>query len=316
MLCRGLQQLPNLKTVSIVHDFDGYSDFIDLHEHLPMWYGQWSATILGNTLPPTSWSLCNEMAIEAEEGENEDESLVDVLTDYPWDWRGVVNLMKAIASYSPKIIHLHYGSQLPRIPLYTLNDASIAASLKLTAGNLRCFKFDSSTSVDGVHQEPLAADSEAFRVLGQILEHAQHLTTLSASLNTTLPGWQLTFGKAFWPKLSILELGDNPLDLQALKNICQRHQNTLVDLGLRNIILDLENGIETWEDVGAELGGFLKLRSLEFCGIGNGGRGASSSLVGGGAEQFGYDMMRWVPKSLIAVQWRADSSTWVNMRLR
>lgn len=195
ILCRGLEQLPNLTAVSIVHDFEGHTDFIDLHGPLPPWYGQWSATLLGNTMPPTSWNLCDEMAKEAEEGEDENESSMDVLTDYPWDWRGVVNLTKAISSYSPKIIRLHYGSQLSRIPLYTLNDASIATSLKHIAGNLRCFKFDASTAVDGAHQKSLTSDSQAFGVLREVLEHAQHLTTLSTSTHTWLPAWQRTSEK-------------------------------------------------------------------------------------------------------------------------
>jgi hypothetical protein len=321
VLCHGLQQLLNLTTVSIVHDFDGQGDFIDLHAPLPLWYGQWSAAIWKNTLPPISWSLCDEMAREAEEGEEENESLMDVLTNYPWDWRGVVELTKAISSYSPKITHLHYGSQLSKIPLYTLNDASVAMSLKLTAGSLKCFKFDSTTSVDGAHQKSLTSDSEAFGVLGEVLEHAQHLTTLSTSMHTWLPAWQRTFGQVLWPKLSTLELGDRPLDLNALKGICQRHQNTLVDLRLRIIHLDFENGIDSWEDVGAELGSFLKLRGLEIRGLAagayrrNGGREASSSL-GARTERVGYQIMRWVPKSLIEVQRIDDNSAWVNMRLK
>ena len=180
VLCQGLRRLPNLRTVCIQDNISGAGNYINVHEPTPLWYFHWSATFWENTLSLTRWSLCLERARDAAEAaQNEDDTfLEDVLADHPWDWCGVANCLEAVSLHRPRIIHLHFGTQMSPFPLYTFGKAKVSTSLERIARNLRCLKLDSSLVLDGADEMPLTADSEPVSAFGKILKQAQHLATL------------------------------------------------------------------------------------------------------------------------------------------
>lgn len=147
----------------------------------------------------------------------------------------------------------------------------------------------------------LTGESSPFSTLGRLFEQAPGLTALSASGRLEHAAWEVTIGKPLWSRLSILDLGDMRTTLERMKTVCYKHKDTLIDLRLRNMSLDLENNIETWEDVGQEIGGFLQLRNLQLLGLNAGAYRAQTGSIGleSGTRQVGFLMMRWIPRQSI-----------------
>ena len=314
VLCQGLKKLPNLRMVSVFDCFCWPTDFRDVHELMPYWYELWSADIWGDILPPMSKDLCSRMVenIEEEEAENIVDNPLDGCVG---DLRGIANCLKAVALHSTGMTHLHYGSQLSNLPFVTLNDITIATNLENIARNLTCLKLDISASRNGQGERVVKADVEAVSALGRILEQAQNLRSFSASSSAGYHASQQISGKQVWPYLSLLELGELPMRVETLKNLCQQHKNTLRELRLRNIDLDIERGLETWNDVGKALEGILKLRKLSLLGLYS---LASMNHPGSPSPHdwtlaFGHQVMGWIPKDMLGMEYEDDDSQWLLM---
>lgn len=143
-LCQGLKKLPNLKALSVLRDFDKDGDWTLLHDPPGLWYERWAADIWKDTVSPTSWSDCYEMEVEDEDVDGDDDdpfdyALEDLLVNFPWDWRGFSNCMKAVALHSNGLEHLHLGSQVSKLPLDILAE-SMASRMMIIAKGLKCLK--------------------------------------------------------------------------------------------------------------------------------------------------------------------------------
>jgi len=302
-LCDGLQKLPNLNTVTIIQAYPGQKDIVRFQEKLSPWYERPSLTVWQETLAPTSWSVLAGEATEAP-----DFSISwDIIEENPWDWRGVVNVLKAIALHCPKVINFHYGTHAAPMPMHILSQKPVFSSMRDIAKNLTCIKLMTSTLVDDDPDERLEPGSEAYSAFKAILDQAQQLRTLSSNMVSRPRASRSNFSTATWPRLSVLQLGFMHVDLQTLKGLCHRHEDTLRDLKLIFVALDDMYKGDTWSIAGKELGSFLRLRSLTL-------RGLSTYLFADNSsteEEVGYDIMRWVPRRLLEVKVLED--IWVEM---
>lgn len=311
MLCQGLQMLPGLKTVSILYDFDRRSEIMNLHVPASPWYRVWSSAIWEDTLPPLSWPLYWEITREPSYVDFDD-GLPNLFVDYPWDWRGIANLFRAISPHGSRIRHLQCGSQYSAVPLYILNDSSIASNFQSVATNLEFLKFNCEVVRPRNDQDVLGLEV-ATLALSVILAKAQKLTALSVSTYMPPPVWQRTFGAHTWPGLSVLELSEMNVDLDMLKAICQRNKDTLQDLRLQNIHLACPNLNVSWQDVGRELGSFLRLRRIGLYDLTGSAylRPNGDLSLGVWTRSLGDLLMRWIPKPMLSIH--ARSAEWIFM---
>lgn len=303
-LCDSLQKLPNLNTITIIQAYPGQKDIIRFQETLSPWYERPSFSIWQDTLAPTSWSV-----LSGEAAENPDFSITwEVMMAHPWDWRGTVNALQAIALHCPKSTTFHYGTHAAPMPMHIFGQTRISSSMQTIAKNLSSLKLMASTLVDDDPDERLEPDSDAYSAFRDILDQAQQLRTLSSNMVSRPEASRSNFATATWPHLSVLELGFMHVDLPTLKGICHRHEDTLLDLKLVFVALDDMNRGDTWAVAGKELGSFLKIRSLTL-------RGLSVYMFSEHTStemEVGYDIMRWIPRRMLRV--KALNDTWVEMR--
>ncbi|KAL8793169.1 MAG: hypothetical protein Q9195_004199 [Heterodermia aff. obscurata] len=273
-LCRGMQHLPSLKTVSIQGVFGSGSDFDHLHDPLPPQYITWSSGFYQDTFGPATEFECR-MTRRDILTEHWTEASANAFEDHPWDWRGVKNCLKSLAMRRSSITHLHYRGQKSSLPTETLEDSGVSKSLESFAHELTCLKLDCGSACSESGMDSSHDNSKAMAILVSILGGARQLTTLSASFSSGRLGHTSIyppFGHLTWPKLRTLELGEWKMDLAFLKSICRRHQGTLRELKLRWVMLLSRDGFGenehcTWDDVGREVGPILQLSDLSLAAL-------------------------------------------------
>lgn len=316
-LCHGLQNLPNLKIVSIRDKFGPGSDYIDLHDPLPRWYLTWSSSFFRDTLGPAGFDHGRSTRFDLKEHGYDNVANHKAFFDHPWDWRGVKNCLKALTMRRSSITHLHYGCQNSKLPINVLADPGVSKGLESITQDLQCLKFDSGTLGDESEFEPFGGASEAKAVHSRMLKGAQQLTTLSESLmESQNERYGPAFHEATWPKLRVLDIGNRRMNLWFLKVMCQQHQRTLKELKLRNVYLVRQDGFEnnacTWDDVARELSPILQLSDLSLGRIReqreqNNSNEVKDYILMNRMKAVGDQLMDWVPSGFLEGYYEADS---------
>lgn len=168
VLCQGLRQLPNLRTITICSSFDDENpNSADLHGQGSGWYEARSRDLWKDTLTPSHWALCRQMRSEAADHDNEE--LETALDDFPWDWRGLINCMHAIGLQKPWMTHLPFGTHKSKLPFDLMGDSHVASCLLSLAPTLECLKLDCLID-DGTFEElHLSRNTDPVSTLGNVL---------------------------------------------------------------------------------------------------------------------------------------------------
>lgn len=220
---------------------------------------------------------------------------------HPWDWRGVVNVLKVVALHEPIILNFFYGILSAPMPLFAIAKSSASSSLQVIVSNLKCLKLTGCTSVDGETNERPELHSEVDLLRQGLLNQAQQMTELS--LSRVSGSFMAYLGAATWSHLTMLELGHLEIDWITLKGLCQRHRGTLQDLRLLVVWLDPSDNADTWQVAGRELGSILNLRSLTLRWLGS----ANDNEL-----EIGLEIMRRIPRNMLEV--KLLGKEWVEMR--
>ena len=306
-ICRGLQNLVNLKTVSIQGSFGPESDDVHLHDPLPRWYSKWSSGFFRHTVSPKSY---DEWIRTTEEILVHHDDIRPWMYD-PWDWRGVKNCVKSLVMRRSSIRHFHFGCQRSKLPRYILGDSEVSKSLGTIAHDLECLKLDCKVEwkIRRGYDRAVLCDKwlKASDILTKTFGGARHLNTLSLNMDLDYNDTFDSVGDLTWPKLTVLELGDSKMDLDFLKSICQRHRGTLKELKLRNMMLMRENDWDVWDawnDVGRELGPILQLSDIFLAWSGEAHRSPRKLItyMRQAMEVLGYRLMSSVPRNLLRVR--------------
>ena len=276
-LIKGLQELPNLKSVRVLQDFTSGGMCIET--------GKRDSFKRYNNCYRKLWKTLDERLDPS-----------TPITIYggiqPWDARGVEHLFQALAMRSPQLIHFSCGSHYWGLPLKLL-DAGITSTLfQHLARSLTCINI--------VDQQPESAtgpeDFQYFQNIAKGIKNAQKLKFLSLTLmSRPRMDWETVFSDALWPDLNSLFLWNWHFRTESLRALCYNHKDTLQQLSLDIVDLKSSHTKMPWEDVCQELGQFLRLHYVRIrLPYENSGE-LSSPRVNGLLRQ----IMRWVPEGII-----------------
>ena len=254
-LSTGLRNLPNLKVVSVLECFHpGYRLGSGLMAIRAVdefkWYNDLSRKLWKHVNPPAPLS--------------DFEGLLDAQV---WDARGIRSLLRSVSMRSPLLTHFHYGSGAWALPLKLLSAEGACFHVHDLLPSLTCLRIVCDSG--GKCSEALS-ESEAVRhrsAFAESIKLAKNLRVLSLYVHHRYGhrfnlGWDDMFSDASWPCLTSLELGDWSLSPDALIAVCHRHRDTLRHLSLQHTFLEPSAIPRTWEEVGEELGQFLRLHSV------------------------------------------------------
>ena len=294
-LSNGLRRLPYLRSITVLDDFGHEIDTKSFE-----WYHSLVERLWKDIVPPIPM-------IEAERL---------WAADGPWAHPGIQHLLRAISINNLPIEALHCGwpsSGLHLEPFvtrvypeneyeYDSGTCAISAHLETIVRNLTCMTLSSEYGeLEFAGEYPSAEDA----VVMGIVEHAKNLRSLSISLKRSSGVWNGIMPKASWPHLTALELGHWSLESDDLRRICCEHKNTLRELKLLNIKLDESGKLALWEDVGKEIGEFLRLDCLWLSHLGysvpTSSRFAAELLSDVGMFGVGLSLLVRVPMAKLVV---------------
>ena len=245
-----MKQLPNLKRIAVLDWFQN-PDYLPFYwdNHEFEWYLRCSSKAHEGIALPTRWS----------EADCEDpEAHYKPINEFPWDFRGINNLLTAIEDGAPQLRHLSFGCQMSNLSPDILLRKGHTKLLRRIASQLISFKMDVRTSYTLLSSR--ATDLVAS--LRGMIKQAKHLENLT--LNVAFEDWARIFNEVQLPKLKILDLGDGMLNSQDFKNMLHAHRYTLRQLRLRNMHIPDEIA---WEDFARIVGQFLHLDLISLWSI-------------------------------------------------
>ncbi|KAL9583411.1 MAG: hypothetical protein Q9212_002718 [Teloschistes hypoglaucus] len=246
VLCTALRRLPHLKHISVLDCFADRLDFIPfvwaVNEF--RWYHDWSAALCKGIASPSAWYDADM----ADEG--------TYISNAPWDFRGITNLLVAVEENAPHLRHLSLGCPISRLSAEIYGREENARPLYKIAPRLTSLKIDCDMPVT---VPDLLFDSHV-NTMKDIVQRMNHLKSLSLSIP---PRSDEDFIEVFqnfkWPHLTTLDLADGYWTSDEIEQIANSHADTLRELRLRNV--EITDG-DPWEVVAGRLGQSLQLRMV------------------------------------------------------
>ena len=247
VLRTGLKQLRNLKRISILDQFrppfrlDPYSwDESKYH-----WYDRWSDELCEGIAEPTTWAWASSVPHELH------------LRDFPWDFRGVTNLLIAIREYGPRLRSLDLGCKSSMLSLEIYSREEHAEILCEIAPQLTSFKLTCEVSFHDPNL--LRVRPYHIKAITRILEEAKSLENLTLKLSNWPKAWSETSLITKCSHLRVLDLEWGSMEAASFRAFINTHTDTLRELRVRCISI---SGKDSWEKIAEELGRSLRLHML------------------------------------------------------
>ena len=287
ILSAGLEQLPNLRTVSVLDQFTPVAGLFQKRSRSPAdlvsggegsltWYYTWSSKFWGGG------------GVIGPGGGIDLEGLGE---EYAWDPRGINRFLDLVSTRSPPLTHLKSCCHHQDFPLRLLASNSLSPQSSEVARSLRCISISSSSG-----------DIEAparLTILPDAVKYAQNLQCLSLSIDCAADtDWGTHFSSAHWPHLTFLNLNHSLLHPNVLASICFDHKDTLRSLKLSYVTLNGIGRRNAWKDVAEQLIQDLRLHHLYLGKLalrGYKGNPQAREMRPGPIEALGCRLMQWNP---------------------
>ena len=170
-----------------------------------------------------------------------------ILQQYPWDFRGIDNLLKAALLHAPKLRELLIGCQNSNLSEEIYGRPDIVVTATELVSRLSLLKIDASGRRQAADQplDPVAT----------ILQRSHQLEELHL---TRYYGMTALIRK--WSQLRVLDLGDEYVEWESFEEVIHSCAKTLRELRLRHMHLYGK----AWEDCSRDLGPGLRLRFVSI----------------------------------------------------
>ena len=232
-LCAGMTRLPNLRRLYILDYFAWQFDCDTFVRVDHLWYHDWSWPAFEGIARPARWTAARM---------NDYDDIQENLQKYPWDFRGVDNVLKAALLHAPNLRELLIGCQNSPLSAEIYGRPGSADTVRELVPRLSLLKIDTSRK--------MLADRRTGSV-APILQSAHHLEELLLST-----AFELQSLAKNWSRLRVLDLAHeyvNSADFEAVVHSCA---GTLRELRL----LHLHLYGRAWEDCSRDLGPLLQLQ--------------------------------------------------------
>jgi len=242
-----MKRLLNLQRVSVLDRFIAPLD----NEHFLwepwefIWYHRRSAKSCKGIARPIRWS-------EADFG---DEGMH--MREFPWDFRGIKNLLTVLKEQAFRLRNLSLGCQMSSLSPEIYTRKEHAEMLRNIAPKLVSFKMDCRMPFSNQS----VRTSDCVEAITGILKEAKHLQTLCLTVEKSLDKWPEIFVGTKWPYLRVLELGEGTMTAQVFRAIANAYKDTLRELRLHQMHI---SGGSSWEDLATELGQSLQLHFIHL----------------------------------------------------
>ena len=249
-LRRGLQQLPNLKRIMVLDEFEWTPDFHPFQGDpcefdCFLW---WPGRAFRDAASPTAWSTadCYDDGIH--------------LVESPWDFRGVRNLLTAMEEQAPQLRHLSFGCQSSWLLAMAFDREDDAEALRRVSSQLISFKMHcGKPDTRGGWRS-----SDCVAAATSIIRESKYLESLTLTLDGPKTDWARLQQGIRCPGLKILDLCTADIDSRTLRAMFVAHGATLLELRLRSMHLT-DGG--SWEELSGDLGPLLHLQCITLVGI-------------------------------------------------
>ena len=225
-----MSRLPNLKRISVLDRFPWRLDCNTWVHVNHEWYKDWSKHAFDGIAHPSSWTPTRF----SDNGR-------EILRQYPWDFRGVDNLLEAALLHTPNLRELLVGCQNSILSDEIYGRPDIVETFRSLVSRLSLLKIDAWK----------CRFSDITDTVAMILHKAQNLEELHL---TRCYGFQGLVMK--WSRLRVLDLGDEFATWAAFEAVIHSCANTLRELRLRDVHLYGK----AWVDCSRDLGPYLRLQ--------------------------------------------------------
>ena len=232
VLCAGMMRLPNLRRLSVLDYFEWHVDCNTFVRVGHRWYQDWSRPAFAGIAQPSRWTAASMDDFFSGE---------DNLEKYPWDFRGVDNVLKAALLHAPELRELLIGCQNANLSAKVYDRPESAETIRELVPRLSLLKMDTS-SRDSADRHPDLMDT--------ILQRAHHIEELLLSRHF---GLQALVQK--WSQLRVLDLAHEYIESADFEAVIRSCAGTLRQLRLLHLHLYGKG----WETCSRELGPLLRL---------------------------------------------------------